>query len=52
LAALADIPHHCLLVLTGGGMGGQGLADRLMGDLGRLLPGPAGGRGDQSLLDR
>ena len=33
-------------------MGGQGLAHRLMGGHGRLLARPAGGAGDQPLLDR
>ena len=52
MAALAQVPDHRLLVRPGGGMGGQGLAHRLMGGDGRLLARPAGGAGDQPLLDR
>jgi hypothetical protein len=51
VAALADIPHHRLLIWPGAGMGGQGLADRLMGSPSRLLLGPAGGCRDQPLFD-
>jgi hypothetical protein len=51
LAALAQVTDHRLLVLAGGGMGGQGLPHRLMGDPGRLLPRPAGGTRDQPVLD-
>jgi hypothetical protein len=52
VAALADIPHHRLLIGSGGRMRREGLAHRLMGDLGRLLSGPAGGCLNQPLLDR
>jgi hypothetical protein len=51
LAALAQVADHGLLVGADGRMGGQGLPHRLMGDPGRLIPGPAGGAGDQPLLD-
>ena len=51
LAALAQVPDHRLLIRPGGRMGGQGLAHRLMGGHGRLLARPAGGAGDQPLLD-
>ena len=51
LAALAQIANHRLLIRASGRMGSQGLAYRLMGDPGRLLAGPAGGRRDQPLLD-
>jgi hypothetical protein len=44
LAALADIPDHRLLVWSGGGMRRQGLAYHPVGDPGRLLLRPAGGR--------
>jgi hypothetical protein len=49
-AALADIAEHRLLVLAGGGMGGQGRPNGLVGDHGGLLAGAADGRGDQLLL--
>jgi hypothetical protein len=49
-AALADITDHALLIVAGGGMGGQRGPDGLMGHLGGLLAGAAGGGGDQPLL--
>ena len=52
LAALAQVADHRLLIRSGGGMRGQGLAHRLMGGHGRLLARPAGGARDQPLLDR
>jgi hypothetical protein len=52
LAALAQVADHRLLIRSSGGMGGQRLADRLVGHPGRLLLDPAGGPGDQPLLDR
>jgi hypothetical protein len=51
LTALAVVPDHGLLIGAGGGMGGQGLAHRLMGGDGGLFARPAGGAGDQPLLD-
>jgi hypothetical protein len=51
LAALTDIPDHRLLVCPGGRMRRQSIADRLVGDPRRLLPGPTGSGDDQLLLD-
>jgi hypothetical protein len=51
LAALAQVADHRLLIWAGGGMSGQGLAHRLMGDDRGVLARPAGGAGDQPLLD-
>jgi hypothetical protein len=51
LAALAKVPDHRLLILTGGGMRGQGLPHRRMGGHRRVLARSAGGAGDQRLLD-
>jgi hypothetical protein len=52
LAALAQIPHHGLLIRSGGGMSGQRIPHRFMGGDRRLFARPAGGAGDQSLFDR
>jgi hypothetical protein len=52
LAALAQVPHHRLLVRSGGRMRGQGVAHGLMGSHSRLLIGPTGHPLDQPLLDR
>jgi hypothetical protein len=49
--ALAQVPDHGLLVGAGAGMGEDGLTDRLMGDDTHLFARPAGGRGDEALLD-
>jgi hypothetical protein len=51
LTALADIADHRLLISSGGRMRSQRVAYRLMRSHGRLLVGPAGGAGDQPLLD-
>jgi hypothetical protein len=51
-AALAQISDHRLLIRPGSGMRGQGLTHPLMGGDRRLLARPAGGAGDEPLLDR
>jgi hypothetical protein len=51
LAALAQIPHHRLLVGAGGGMRGQGLAHGFMGGDRGLFGRSAGGVGHQLPFD-
>jgi hypothetical protein len=51
LAALANVPHHALLVGAGGRVGGQRGPYRVVGDDGGLLAGAVDRGGDQPLLD-
>jgi hypothetical protein len=51
LAALAQVADHGLLVGAGGRMGSKRVPYRLVGSSGCLLARPAGGGGDQPLLD-
>ena len=52
LAALTQVTDHRLLIDSCGGMGGQGLAHRLMGGDRGLFAHPTGGALNQPLLDR